>query len=153
MKDRAGNPTASASAFTLTGAMPRTSLAKRIPGLVLHQVGLEDFEAYHHMSDWGMDILKVGSALGIGTVAWWDGPAPTVSPSSDSIHCRVAGAGPLLGRIRTDYSAGKPGNTTVNLHSDLSITAGSRMTRHLLSLEGALDNLCTGPGQTARYRA
>jgi len=117
---------------------------KKDPGLVLHQVGLEDFEAYHHMSDWGMDILKVGSALGIGTVAWWDGASANRVAVSDSIHCRVAGAGPLLGRIRTDYFGWKAGNTTGNLHSDLSITAGSRMTRHLLSLEGALDNLCTG---------
>ncbi|HOZ22043.1 MAG TPA: DUF4861 domain-containing protein [bacterium] len=117
---------------------------KRSRELVLHRVGLEDFENYHHMSDWGMDILKVGPALGIGTVAWWDGASANRVAVTDSIHCRVAAAGPLLARIRTDYFGWKAGTNTLNLRSDLSITAGSRMTRHVLRLDSAIDNLCTG---------
>ncbi|GEM_PF-2290988 len=91
-----------------------------------------------------MDILKVGSTLGIGTIAWWDGAHANRVAVTDSIHCRIAAAGPLLSRIHTDYFRWKAGNLSVNLHSDLSITAGSRMTRHLVNIKGALDNLCTG---------
>ncbi len=46
---------------------------KKTDAMVLHNVGLDGFDSYHEMQDWGVDILKVGSALGIGTLAFWDG--------------------------------------------------------------------------------
>src|SRR6218665_1759251 len=38
--------------------------------MVLSKVGLDGFESYHHPSDWGMDILKAGKALGVGVGAF-----------------------------------------------------------------------------------
>ena len=40
---------------------------------VLHKVGLDGYESYHHMTDWGMDLLKVGKSLGAGGYGYWDG--------------------------------------------------------------------------------
>lgn len=117
---------------------------KKTSALVLQQVGLDGFESYHHMADWGMDILKVGDALGIGTIAWWDGQKATRVAVTDSVRCRIATVGPLLSRIRTDYFGWKAGPNTLNLHSDLTICAGSRLTRHLAMIHGGIDNLCTG---------
>ncbi|HOT98071.1 MAG TPA: DUF4861 domain-containing protein [bacterium] len=117
---------------------------KKTTALVLQNVGLDGFESYHHMADWGMDILKVGDALGIGTIAWWDGQKANRIAVTDSVRCRIATVGPLLSRIRTDYFGWKAGPNTLNLHSDLSICAGSRMTRHLVMIHGGIDNLCTG---------
>src|SRR5690606_16675865 len=46
---------------------------KKTSEMVLQNVGQAGFESYHHMADWGMDILKVGSALGVGGYGFWDG--------------------------------------------------------------------------------
>ena len=34
--------------------------------MVLPEVGLDGYDSYHEMSDWGADILKVGNRLGMG---------------------------------------------------------------------------------------
>jgi len=43
---------------------------KKTNALVLQNVGLDGFDSYHEMQEWGVDILKVGDALGIGTLAF-----------------------------------------------------------------------------------
>ena len=43
---------------------------KRIAGMVLDSVGANPANSYHHLSNWGMDILKVGSSLGAGALAF-----------------------------------------------------------------------------------
>ncbi|MFT3902544.1 MAG: DUF4861 domain-containing protein [Niabella sp.] len=42
---------------------------KRTPEMVLDHVGTNPANIYHHLSDWGMDILKVGNSLGAGALA------------------------------------------------------------------------------------
>jgi len=46
---------------------------KKTADLVLQDVGQDGYDSYHEMSDWGADILKVGSSLGIGGYGYWDG--------------------------------------------------------------------------------
>lgn len=43
---------------------------KRIAGMVLDSVGANPNNSYHKLSGWGMDILKVGSSLGAGALAF-----------------------------------------------------------------------------------
>jgi hypothetical protein len=117
---------------------------KKTPDMVLQHVGLNDFERYHHMADWGMDILKVGESLGIGTIAmWYDNKANRVS-KVDSVDCAIVLNGPVESLIRTNYHGWKVGNGVYQLTSELSITAGSRMTCHSLTVQGNPENLCTG---------
>jgi hypothetical protein len=117
---------------------------KKIPGMVLQNVGQDGFDSYHAMSDWGMDVLKVGESLGIGTLGTWaEGRAERVS-KTDSVFCFIVANGPVRSQIRTLYSGWKAGPSKVDLVSDLSIFAGSRMTRHDVLVQGDLPNLCTG---------
>ena len=37
--------------------------------MVLDEVGTDTAKNYHQLSDWGMDILKVGTSLGAGALA------------------------------------------------------------------------------------
>ncbi|MFQ6113537.1 MAG: DUF4861 family protein, partial [bacterium] len=46
--------------------------------------------------------------------------------------------------IRTRYFGWKVGTKQYDLVSDLSITAGSRLTKHEILIKGAPENLCTG---------
>jgi hypothetical protein len=57
---------------------------KKVNQLVLANVGVHDTvakdDSYHLMQDWGMDIFKVGSSLGIGSIGmWYDGKVNMVS--------------------------------------------------------------------------
>ena len=117
---------------------------KKTTAMVLQNVGQDGFDSYHDMSDWGMDVLKVGESLGIGSIAmWYDGSANRVN-ETDSLICEIVANGPVASMIRTHYFGWKVGGKSFDLVSDLSICAGSRMTKHELSIEGVPENLCTG---------
>jgi hypothetical protein len=117
---------------------------KRVDTMVLQNVGQDGFESYHEPAPWGMDILKVGNSLGIGTLGtWYDGKAHRVA-ETDSITCEILQNGPLQSAIKTIYYGWQAGDVKTDLVSVLSIHAGSRMTRHKVSLTAAIDNICTG---------
>ncbi len=117
---------------------------KTTPEMVLQNVGLDGFDSYHEMSDWGMDILKVGESLGIGSIGMWhDGKAHRVA-KTDSLRSDVLANGAIYSQIRTVYSGWEIAGKTYDLISDLSITAGSRLTRHDVHISGNPENLCTG---------
>lgn len=40
---------------------------KKASDMVLQHIGLDGFDSYHHMQSWGMDVMKVGKSLGLGT--------------------------------------------------------------------------------------
>ncbi len=117
---------------------------KLTPQMVLQDVGQDGFDSYHEPADWGMDILKVGESLGLGSIGiWMDGKANRVAVT-DSITCEIVSNGPVYSEILTSYYGWQAGETKSDLYSSLSITAGSRMTRHHLTLSEELPNLCTG---------
>lgn len=117
---------------------------KKTPAMVLQNVGQDGFESYHEMSDWGQDILKVGETLGMGSIGMWvDDHAQRVEVT-DSITCEIVSNGPVQSRIQTVYYGWSIGFAKYNLTSDLSICAGSRLTRHDLLIEGNPPNMCTG---------
>ncbi|WPR74038.1 DUF4861 family protein [Algoriphagus sp. NG3] len=45
---------------------------KKVNTPVLQDVGQDGFDSYHEPADWGMDILKVGKTLGLGSIATWE---------------------------------------------------------------------------------
>jgi hypothetical protein len=112
--------------------------------LVLQDVGQDGFESYHEHSVWGQDILKVGESLGIGSIGIWaDGKANRVAVT-DSVTCRIAANGPIYAEIETNYYGWKAGQVKTDMQSSLSISAGSRLTKHRVITARALPNLCTG---------
>ena len=63
---------------------------KKINDIVLPDVGhdkdAEGHDTYHTMADWGMDILKVGNSLGIGSFgAWVDEKVEKVAKTDSTI--------------------------------------------------------------------
>lgn len=117
---------------------------KKTPDMVLQNVGLDGFESYHNPCPWGMDILKVGESLGIGTLAMWFNDKAERVAVTDSIICEIVQNGPVESQIRTQYFGWQIGGEKYNLVSDLSIAAGSRLTRHDIKISGEPPNLCTG---------
>ncbi len=117
---------------------------KKTPSMVLQNVGQDGFDSYHEMSDWGMDILKVGESLGLGSLAMWqEGKAHRVA-QTDSVTCAIVSNGAVQSQIQTMYFGWKVGTGVYNLVSNLSIAAGSRLTKHVVAIDGDPQNLCTG---------
>ena len=112
--------------------------------LVLQDVGQDGYDSYHEHSAWGQDILKVGESLGIGSIGIWaDGKANRVAVT-DSVTCRIAANGPIYAEIETNYYGWQAGIVKTDVQSNLSISAGSRLTEHRVSTTRVLPNLCTG---------
>ncbi len=117
---------------------------KKTKELVLQDVGQEGFQSYHEPADWGMDVLKVGKSLGIGSLGFWTGDHAERVAQTDSITSRIVLNGPFESKIQTNYYGWNTGDYTINVTSNLSIHAGSRLTKHDITLSQPLTNLCTG---------
>jgi len=112
--------------------------------MVLQQVGLDGFESYHHMQPWGMDVMKVGKSLGLGSIgAMADGKITRVE-KTDSVTSRVTENGNVYSSILTNYYGWKIGEKKHNLQSRITIHAGTRLTHQFLTLTNNPENICTG---------
>ncbi len=117
---------------------------KKVDTLVLQDVGQDGFDSYHEIGPWGVDVLKVGESLGLGTVGYWNRKKTERVALTDSIFCEINYSGILESKITTIYYGWKVGNYKTRLISKLSIQAGSRLTRHDLEMSVGMDNICTG---------
>jgi hypothetical protein len=117
---------------------------KKTSQIVLPEVGLDGFDSYHDMQPWGMDILKVGPSLGLGSPGYLEGGKAIRVEKTDSVKCEITEDGNVYSSIRTDYSGWKLPTGKINLTSVISITAGSRMSKQLLITDKRVDGLCTG---------
>lgn len=117
---------------------------KKTNEMVLQKVGLDGFDSYHEPSEWGMDILKVGKSLGLGSIGFWDGEKAVRVEKTDSIDCRIVLDGDIESKIRTRYFGWNIDNTKTTLISDLSMHAGSRLVKNDIEISDMLSNICTG---------
>jgi len=117
---------------------------KRTNEMVLQDVGLDGFDSYHEDADWGMDVLKVGKSLGLGSIAYWNGDKAIRVENTDSVSCEIRQNGNLRSEIVTNYYGWKDCNQHTNLESIISIDAGSRLTNQLIYTKAEVQNICTG---------
>ena len=117
---------------------------KIVDTMVLQNVGQDGFDSYHEMADWGMDILKVGSSLGIGSIGIWEKEQAQRVAETDSVTCKIVKDGIIESKIKTKYYGWKVGDDTTDLTSYLSIHAGSRLTKHKIKLSNSVDSISTG---------
>ncbi|QIA07658.1 DUF4861 family protein [Draconibacterium halophilum] len=116
---------------------------KKTDSLVLHKVGLDGFDSYHEVSDWGVDVLKVGSSLGMGSVAFWDGGKAIRVEKTDSLFSEVESSAEKS-KVNINYYGWEINDTKTTLQSTLEIEAGSYLTKYTLKLSEALPNLASG---------
>lgn len=112
--------------------------AKTATELVLHQVGQDGYDSYHEMSDWGMDVLKVGSSAGIGGFGWWDGSAVQRLSEVEQRSVDIVASGPLYSAFKVNYQGWSyQGRELGDLTAQLSMHAGSRLVR--VDLNSSID--------------
>lgn len=121
---------------------------KKTNELILHTVGVHDTvakdDSYHTMQPWGMDIYKVGSTLGLGSVGMWKNASVQRVSVTDSIWCEIAENGPVRSMVRTSYFGWNVSGSRNDLITDYSITAGSRLTYAVQKITPSQDTLVTG---------
>lgn len=116
---------------------------KKTDGMVLQDVGQDGFSSYHEMAPWGMDVMKVGESLGIGTIAYFEDDKARRVDEVDSVNVQITEDGPVFSSITTQYFGWKVAGG-LDLRSQISIHAGSRLTHQKVHFMGDAANLCTG---------
>lgn len=117
---------------------------KKTSAMVLPNVGLDGYESYHQMADWGADILKVGQSLGMGGFGYWDGRKTVLVSDVAERSVRIGSDGPIHASFVLDYKGWKTGAPTVDLLATLSMQAGSPLVDVALKTSAPLDNLAVG---------
>jgi len=117
---------------------------KKVDTMVLASVGLDGYDSYHEMSDWGMDVLKVGETLGIGTPAWWSGKKAERIAATDSVYSEISYTGILESKILTKYYGWKTIKFKTDVNWQLGIRSGSRLTCSTLDFSEKVEGFCTG---------
>lgn len=118
--------------------------AKKINDIIMPYVGADNYDSYHNMGYWGMDILNVGDALGLGSIATWDGTKALRVATTDSIITYIAADGKLRSQVRTTYFGWDANGIKTDLQSLISIDAGSFASHQELLVNPNIPNLCTG---------
>lgn len=117
---------------------------KKTHEMVLQDIGQDGFDSYHTMQPWGMDVMKVGKSLGLGTPGMFvDGNAIRID-KTDSVDCRITENGVVYSSILTRYYGWHVAGKKLDVQTRLAIHAGTRMTHALISASGNPETLCTG---------
>jgi len=112
--------------------------------MVLQKVGLDGFDSYHEMQPWGMDVMKVGKSLGVGSLgSFVNGQAIRIE-KTDSVSCRIVENGDVYSSIITKYNGWIVGDKKYDLRSYLAIHAGTRTTQQTLTVTNNIENIATG---------
>lgn len=117
---------------------------KKTPGMVLQDIGRDGYESYHRMADWGMDILKVGDSLGMGSFGYWDGEKVERVSKVDGWEAAVVEDGDIYSALQIDYKGWEVAGKKLDVQADLSMTAGSRLVHTRLKLSEELPNVAVG---------
>lgn len=117
---------------------------KKVSEPVLQKVGLDGFDSYHEPADWGMDVMKVGKSLGVGSIGMLVDSIADRVEKTDSVTSRIVENGVLFSSIETKYFGWKTNADTLDVASLVSIHAGTRLTHEVLHLSDDSDKLCTG---------
>ena len=117
---------------------------KKTAAMVLPRVGLDGYESYHQMADWGADILKVGQTLGMGGYGYWDGTKAVLVSDVRERSAAIRSDGPIHASFDMRYAGWNTGPATVDLVATLAMQAGSPMVDVALATSAPLDNLAVG---------
>ncbi len=117
---------------------------KKTSDMVLQNVGQDGFDSYHEMTDWGMDILKVGKSLGAGGYGYWNGESVQLVSQVDGWDAKIVENGNLYSAVQIVYKNWQVAGKSVNLTANLSMHGGSRLVHTRLELSNSLPNLAIG---------
>ncbi len=117
---------------------------KKTAAMVLPGIGLDGYDSYHEMSDWGADILKVGQSLGMGGYGYWDGNKTVLVSEVAERSTTIRADGPIYSALDIDYKGWNTGAAVTDLKATLSMLPGNPMVDVRLVTSTPVDNLAIG---------
>lgn len=111
--------------------------------LVLAKVGQDSFDSYHNMQSWGMDILKVGKGLGIGSLGRLVDSELHHFKNVDSTFASVNNS-MEQSEVIVNYHGWSSGAEIIDLKSTFIIKPNQRYTKHTFVPSKAIDGIVTG---------
>ncbi len=117
---------------------------KKEVGLHLNRVGLDGYQSYHEPADWGMDILKVGKAVGVGGFGAWVGGALERMSNVQSWTTSIVEDGDLYSSFTIDYKGWESGGINHDLRAQLSMVAGSSSATVDITTDPSVNQLAVG---------
>ena len=105
------------------------------PAIVLDSIGLPGHD-YHDLSDWGMDILKVGSSLGAGALALQIGDSLYRLGETDVARFETVYEGPVRSCLKLRYEGWRVGAQVLALTEWITVEAGSYSYSSRIQVDG-----------------
>lgn len=116
---------------------------KKTDTMVLPGVGQDGFDSYHEMAPWGMDILKAGQSLGIGSYGRFMNDSVAKFRNVANTQAQISNSD-ARSEVQITYTGWKTGTETIDLVSTLSIFPEDRFTKVKLKPSTLLEGLTTG---------
>ena len=117
---------------------------KTTSDMVLQDVGLDGYASYHEPAPWGLDILKVGDAVGIGGYGFWNGEKIIRVSETANRATRIIENGALTSTLEISYDDWNSGSLTTDLRAMLTMKAGSHLVHTRLETSSDLGNIAIG---------
>lgn len=116
---------------------------KKTSAMVLPQVGQDNFDSYHEMSDWGADILKAGKGIGIGSIDRY--------LNNEKLHFREVDStiAAVMNKtnesvVKVNYYGWKTASDKIDFTSELTIKPDQLYTKHTIHASKEIQGICTG---------
>ncbi len=119
---------------------------KTTSSMVLEQVGKEGEPSYHEPGEWGMDVLKVGTSLGAGGIAYMFNDSLYRVGDLGSGTYELIFEGPLRSRFELNFSDWKVEELLLKVSHQVEITAGRHYYQSLVTYSGSEVRLALVPG-------
>lgn len=107
-------------------------------------MGQDGFDSYHEPAAWGMDLLKVGKTLGLGSIGRYLGDSLYRFQAVDSVVCAISSNGLYASEITTTYNGWQTESDKTTLTSVISIQGRSALTGHTIGFTKPISGFCTG---------
>ncbi|MDR7129040.1 hypothetical protein J2X69_001375 [Algoriphagus sp. 4150] len=117
---------------------------KKVSTPALQDVGQDGFDSYHEPADWGMDVLKVGKTLGLGSIATLEEGKARRVDVTDSLYAEIISNGPVYSSVFTRYLGWDLPSGKTDILSTISIHSGTRLSRMDLTSTADIPNFATG---------
>lgn len=110
---------------------------------VLPMVGQKNFDSYHEMNDWGMDILKAGKSLGIGSIGRYSDGKVLHFENVEATTASVENTD-QESTVLVNYTGWETAGDKIDLKSELTIKPTNRYTKHTITANKAISGITTG---------
>jgi len=119
---------------------------KTTTAMVMDGIGKEGEPSYHEPSEWGMDVLKVGTSLGAGGIGYMYNDSIYRVGDNGSGSYDVVFRGPLRSRFNLTYTNWTLDGQALNVTQQIEIIAGRRCFQSNVLYDGTEESLALVAG-------